>query len=50
MTKLKLDVESLVVATFVTNTPLEPVVFAAAAPEMTDCTCRPYFCLSWPTS
>jgi hypothetical protein len=49
MSKLKLDVESLVVVTFVTNIPPAPVVFAAV-PEMTDCTCKPYFCLSWPTS
>jgi hypothetical protein len=48
MKRVKLDAESLVVMTFVTSTPPQAVAFAISA-EITDCSCRPYFCINWPS-
>jgi len=46
MNKMKLDVESLVVVTFATHVPQAVAPAAASVSEgITDCSCRPYFCL-----
>ena len=48
MKKIKLDLETLAVMTFATSAPEATPRAAAVSAEITDCTCRPYFCINWP--
>ena len=50
MQKMKLEVESLVVSTFAAEAPQVEAFGSDVSVGITDCSCRPYFCLpseSW---